>query len=745
MSSIEQARSGQRKNGASKPGLLARWTSLICHNPWKVLIGALVAVVLFGAFAFSMAGEFSDSFNLPGAESQKAYDLLEERFPQQSGSTATLVFETNAEGGFTNPDIQAEVQGILDEALALPHVVGVLSPYDAPNQVSESGTIAYATVYYDELTSDIPIADAEKLVDLADASNSETLRVEVGGEVVVLTEQEFGSTAELVGIGAAIIILLVAFGSVVAMGLPIVTALLGLLLGFMGISIVTRFMDVATFAPAFASMIGIGVGIDYALFIVTRYREGLAEGMSVDQAVVRAVDTAGRAVIFAGSVVVISMLGLSVIGVPFVTALGLAAALVVLSAVLVALVFLPVFLRLVGTRIDKWSVHRTKSPNAEDEVSFGRKLSERIRQHPKRYAASAAGFLILLALPITDIHLGFPDAGSNPPDYHSRQAFDLLNEGFGVGFNSPLILVVEDEGGIPQSSLDALTSAAAAVEGVVQVDEPIVNDAGDTAVITVVPAEDSNSDATKDLVTTFREETIPTALEGTDTVAYVGGPTGSFLDFSEQMTSRTPWVFIVIIGLSMLLLTIVFRSPVIAIKAALMNILSISAAFGVVVMVFQWGWGGQLFGVEESQPIAVFMPMFLFAILFGLSMDYEVFLLSRIREYWVGGRDTSDAVADGLAVTARVITAAAAIMVAVFLSFVFTPDPITKQMGMGLAVAILIDATIVRLILVPATMELLGEWNWWFPRWLDRLVPHINIEGTMPVPGELDPAVGAAD
>ncbi|MGE3798991.1 MAG: MMPL family transporter, partial [Thermomicrobiales bacterium] len=718
------------RSSSKRPGLLARWTAFICDHPKKVLLGALAAVVLLGALSFSLAGEFSDSFNLPGAESQKAYDLLEERFPQQSGSTATLVFETTAADGIRNSDVQAQIESILADVATLPHVVSVLSPFEAENQISDSGSIAYATISYDELTSDIPLKDAQKLIDVVDASSTEILRVEAGGEVVVLTEQEFGNTAELVGIGAAIIILLVAFGSVVAMGLPIITALLGLIIGFMGISIVTRFMDVATFAPAFAAMIGIGVGIDYALFIVTRYREGLADGLDVRQAVIRAFDTSGRAVIFAGSVVVISMLGLSVIGVPFVTALGLAAAMVVLSAVLVAVVFLPIFLRLVGRRIDKWSVHRTKSVNAEDEPAFGRRLSSRIRKTPGRYAGAAAGLLIVMALPIANIDLGFPDAGSNPTDFHSRRAFDLLNEGFGVGFNSPLILVVEEDGGIAQTSLDALTSGVAGVEGVVQVDDPIVNEAGDTAVITVIPAEDANSGATRDLVTTFRETVIPEALDGSSTIAYVGGPTGSFLDFSDHMTSRTPYVFIVIIGLSIILLTIVFRSPVIALKAALMNVLSISAAFGVVVAVFQWGWGASLFGIQETQPIAVFMPMFLFAILFGLSMDYEVFLLSRIREFWVAGRDTSDAVADGLAITARVITAAAAIMVAVFLSFVFTPDPILKQMGLGLAVAILIDATIVRLILVPATMELLGEWNWWFPSWMDRLVPHINIEGT---------------
>ncbi len=746
MATVDNQSNRKPPSSNGKPGLLRRWTDFLVNRPKQVLIGGLIIVVLYMVGAVALSGEFADRFELPGSESQQAYDLLTERFPQQAGSTAQVVFKTEADGGITDPEVQAEIDAFLSTAATLPHVVGVISPYDAPSQISADGNVAYATIYYDALSTDVPIADAQKLVDAMDDAETEILAVAGGGEIVILTEQEFGSTAELVGIIAAAIILLVAFGSVVAMGLPIVTALLGLIIGLLGVGVVANFMNVATFAPIFASMIGIGVGIDYSLFIVTRFREGLQAGMTPKEASGRAVDTAGRAVIFAGAVVVISMLGLSIIGVEFITSLGVSAAFVVAAAVVVALSFLPVFLVLIGKRIDKWSVRKPRTSNDPNSPTFGRRLALRIQGHPGRYALAAVAFLIFLALPILDMDLGFPDAGANPEDFHSRQAYDLMAEGFGVGYSNPLILVVDDPNGIEQSTLDELSQAAGELEGVVQVDPPIVNEAGDTAVITVIPATDSNNEETKDLVNTLRDEVIPATLEGSTTQAYVGGPTASFLDFSDHMESRTPWVFVVIIGLSFLLLTVVFRSPVIAIKAAVMNLFSIAAAFGIVIAIFQWGWAKDLFGITETQPIAVFLPLMMFAILFGLSMDYEVFLLSRIREFWAHGRSTSDAVADGLAVTARVITAAAAIMVSVFLSFVALPDPITKQFGLGLAVAILIDATIVRLVLVPATMELLGEWNWWFPSWLDRITPHVNIEGkTDPAPGEFDPLPGTAD
>ncbi len=740
---------GKRKVPASNGnnGLLRRWIDLVITHPKRVLLVFFVFMAILIAIATSVRGQFADSFSLPGAESQRAYDLLAERFPGASGSPAQIVFQIDEGASFEDPAIQEQIEGYFAEVSGLPHVASIVSPYDAPYQISQNGTIAYATINYDVQFDEISIPEAEELVDATTAASSDQVRMVPGGEVTSITEQEFGNTAELVGIIAAAIILLIAFGSVVAMGLPIATALIGLTVGFMGIFIATRWLDIATFAPQFASMIGIGVGIDYALFIVTRFREGIKDGLTPQEATARSLDTAGRAVIFAGSVVVISMLGLSAVGIKFVAALGLAAAIVVATAVLVAFTVLPALMTLVGTRIDKWSVRRPGSKNKPEGEPYGRKISKRIQAHPWRYAILSAGFLIVLALPVTQMDLGFPDAGANPSSYNTRQAYDLLTEGFGEGFNNPLLLVLDNSnGGVQQETIDAVTSSVAQVPGVVQVAEPFSNEAGDTTVITIIPTGDANSEEVLDLVHELRDTTLPDAVDGSGTTAYVGGGTASFLDFSEKMIERTPWVFVVIIGLSFILLTIVFRSPVIALKAAVMNILSIAAAFGVIVAVFQLGWGHQLFGIEEKQPIAVFLPIFLFAILFGLSMDYEVFLLSRIREFWAHGRQTSDAVADGLTVTARVITAAAAIMICVFLAFVMNPIPVVKQMGFGLAVAILIDATVVRLVLVPSTMEILGERNWWFPSWLDRITPHVNIEGkTEPAPGEFDPLPGAAD
>ena len=727
-----------------KQGLLRRWIDTVTTHPKRLLLVFFILMAAFIGLASSIRGEFADSFSLPGAESQRAYDLLAERFPGASGSTAQIVFQTQGGATFDDPAVKEQVDALLAKIYELPHVVPPQDGAPAPLQVSPlDPSIAYATVNYDVLSNELKIDEATTLVDTVKAANTDQLRVVAGGDVPALAEFEFGNTSEIVGIIAAAIILLIAFGSVVAMGLPIVTALIGLTVGFMGIFITTRWLDIATFAPQFASMIGIGVGVDYALFIVTRFREGIHEGLSPKDATVRALDTAGRSVIFAGTVVVISMLGLSAVGIKFVAALGIAAAIVVGTAVLVAFTVLPALLTLVGTRIDKWSVHRPGSKNKEPGEPFGRKISRRIQASPWLYAIAATTLLVVLAIPAFTMNLGFPTAAANPSDYQTRQAYDLLSEGFGDGFNNPLLIVLDNSNGIDQSTLDAVSADVQKVQGVVQVAPPFTNEAGDTAVINIVPTGDANSSEVEDVVKELRNTTLPAAVADSGTNAYVGGGTASFLDFSNKMVERTPYVFLVIIGLSFILLTIVFRSPVIALKAAIMNILSIGAAFGVIVAVFQKGWGHQLFGIEEKQPIAVFLPIFLFAILFGLSMDYEVFLLSRIREYWTHGRNASEAVADGLTVTARVITAAAAIMICVFLSFVMNPTPVVKQMGLGLAVAVFIDATVVRLVLVPSVMELLGEKSWWFPSWLDRITPHVNIEGkTDPAPGEFDPLPG---
>ncbi|HRA47600.1 MAG TPA: MMPL family transporter, partial [Thermomicrobiales bacterium] len=491
-----------------------------------------------------------------------------------------------------------------------------------------------------------------------------------------------------------------------------------------------RFMDIASFTPTIAAMVGLGVGVDYALFIVTRYRESVHSGMSVNRSVAKSMDTSGRAVMFAGIVVVIAMLGLVAIGLPFITAYAIAASLVISLTIISALTLLPALLALTGKRIDKWGIKRFQVTAADVNDTVGAKLGRRIQKTPWAFAICSAAFLMVLALPVFSVKLGFNDAGANPPSTHTRRAYDLLEKGFGPGFNAPFLIAIEKSGGLDPAMLDTLETQLKATEGVVFVAPPTLNEAGDTAVITIIPAYRLTDSKAADLVDTIRDDILPPLTAGTGANAHVGGITASFIDVVEVMVSRTPYFFLIVVGLSFLLLATVFRSIAIAIKAAVMNLLSIGAAFGVIVAAFQWGWLKPVLGGSDGQPIIAFMPMFLFSILFGLSMDYEVFLLSRIREAWVHGKSTPDAVVEGLGVTARVITAAAAIMIVVFLSFVFIPDPITRQFGVGLATAIFLDATIVRLILVPATMELLGDWNWWFPSWLDRILPRINVEGS---------------
>jgi RND superfamily putative drug exporter len=448
-------------------------------------------------------------------------------------------------------------------------------------------------------------------------------------------------------------------------------------------------------------------------------------------------DTAGRSVLFAGIVVVIAVVGLVAAQLPFMTAYAIAVALVVGFTIAVAITLLPALLGFTGKRIDKWGIKRFQQTASDPGVTVGTRIGRRIQRQPVIFAVAAAGLLLVLASPVLDIDLGFTDAGTLSTDTHARRAYDLLAEGFGPGFNNPFLVAVEGNGPVDQNQLNELVAAIENEPGIDHVNQPFINEAGDVAVIPITPEMAMSDDSAVDLVHHLRDSTIPPVMAGSGSEAYVGGFAATFVDVSEIMIDRTPLFFLIVVGLSFLLLSVVFRSVVIALKAAIMNLLSIAASFGVVVAIFQWGWLNGVIGVEDTQPILVFMPMFLFSILFGLSMDYEVFLLSRIREAWVHGRSTPDAVVEGLGVTARVITAAAAIMVVVFLSFVLSPDPISKQMGIGLATAIFVDATIVRMILVPATMELLGEWNWWFPKWLDRSVPHVNIEGTvLPVGAE---------
>ncbi|MCC6961479.1 MAG: MMPL family transporter [Dehalococcoidia bacterium] len=714
----------RRTSAAPSIPMLERWAHITHRRRGRVMLGWIIVVAALVTAMSLWSGKFSTEFTLPGSESQKALDLLRDRFPAQASATADLVFEAPA--GVTSPDARAQIEKTIADVSAAPKVAGVESPFDSPGYISQDGTIARTVIHFDGELKDVKPADAKKIMDIADANNGKSgVRVETGGDAIVFNEMpEMGS--EMIGMLAAVVILLIAFGSVVAMGLPIVAALFGLISSFAVLTLLANFFGFPDFSSQFAAMIGIGVGIDYSLLVVTRFREGLHTGHTVEESVVIAVTTAGKSVIFAGIVVALAFLGLYVVGLPFVAMLGTAGALVVLIAVIVAVTITPAALSLVGHRIDSLKLPLLHQSEGVDENSMWYRLSRRIQRSPVPFAVISAGILLLMALPVLKMDLGFTDAGNGRESLHSRRAYDLLAKGFGPGFNGPILAVVDLSNG-GKDSLDKAVDVISKSPGIAAVVPPILNEAGDTAILTVFPTTKPQADETTATVKRLRNEVTP-QLEKTGARYYMTGSTAGNADASTQIQSRMPLLFAGVIGLSFLLLTAVFRSVVIAVKAAIMNLLSIGAAYGVVVAIFQFGWGGNLLGVDKG-PVEVFLPMMMFAMLFGLSMDYEVFLISRVREEYLKSGNTATAVANGLTATARVITAAAAIMVTVFLAFVLGPDRIIKEFGIGLATAIFVDATIVRVFLVPSTMELLREANWWMPKWLDRLLPNINVEG----------------
>ncbi len=550
--------------------------------------------------------------------------------------------------------------------------------------------------------------------------------------MIVATEQIDPGTSELYGVGAAIIILLIAFGSVVAMGVPIITALLGLGSTLLATKLFAKVLDFGTLTPAFASMIGLGVGIDYALLIVTRFREELHHGKSLEDSIARAIDTSGRAISFAGIVVIICLLGLWLMGLPFVGALGTGGALAVAVAVIVAMTLLPALLAIIGHRIDRLSVPGLRYNAQNENAGIWRRLSLNVQRHPWRYAVSSTLMLLLLAAPVLDVQIGASDAGNNPESFHSRRSYDLLAEGFGPGFNGPFVLAIEGSSDLSPATLTNLSTAVGGTDGVAFASEAQLNPAGDTAVMTVIPTTSPQDEATTELVHTLRNDVIPNAVEGTGLDVYFGGAVAAQIDIADIISERLPIFIAFVIGLSVLLLAAIFRSVVIPIKAAIMNLLAFGASFGVIVAVFQWGWLGNLIGVAKAGPIESFLPMLFFAILFGLAMDYEMFLVSRIREEYVNRGNTHEAITHGYTITARLIASAAAIMVSVFLAFVFGDDRVIKEFGLGPGAAIFLDGTVIRLFLVPSAMELLGDWNWYMPGWLDRVLPHLNVEGSVP-------------
>jgi RND superfamily putative drug exporter len=721
------------------------------HKWITIGVWVLLAVVVAG-WAQAAGGKTTDVYTIPGAQSQKAQDLLQERFPAQAGGTASVVFQAK-NGTLSDPAAQAAIAQT-EANLApgrSPHVTQVLgptTPVAGPAFVSKDGTIGYVRVQYDESATSLPPETVKQLEAGAAPAGQAGLRVEFGGPVVDYLSRDEGGDADVIGLFFAVIILLIAFGSVVAMSVPIGTALFGLAIALSIISLIAAVTDIGTVAPTLATMIGLGVGIDYSLFIVTRHRQNLAAGMEMNESIGLANGTAGQAVLFAGGTVVIAITGLVLSGVPYVARLGFMSAIAVAVMMVAAVTLVPAVLGLAGRHINSIRVPhlRRKARTAAHHSVTGARPGgwERWATFMSRHRWSAViislAILLTLAAPVLSMRLGQTDDGTLPESLTQRQAYDLITEGFGAGANGPLFLAVALPRAGDMTPVDAIEQAASKVPGV-QVAPAQVSPDGSAALVVVIPPGAPQSEQTENLVNSLRTDVLPPAVQGTGETVLVGGQTAAFVDLGERIQDRLPLFIGAVVGLSFILLMMVFRSILVPLKAAIMNILSIAAAYGVIVAIFQWGWLKGLVGLDETVPIVSFVPMIMFAILFGLSMDYEVFLLSRIREEYYESKDNLRSVIDGLSATARVITSAALIMISVFLSFVGNPDPTVKMFGVGLAVAVFVDATLVRLVLVPATMELLGAANWWLPSWLGRILPRIRIEEGVPTPASA-PAAG---
>jgi putative drug exporter of the RND superfamily len=750
-----------------------------CVRHKKLVIGVWVGLLaVFIGLSGAIGADYRTDFKLPDSETKQVFDLLQQNSPNQAGSNGQVVVKTDK--GFANdPAAQAYLQRIVDFAAKQPGVT-VTTPEQNPGQVSQNGQIAFAQLdFTDRSYTDLQQLGT-KIMDVGEQQQPPAgVQVEYGGDPFAEFELP---ESEILGVIAAVIILIVAFGSVLAMGLPIGVALFGLGIGTSIVALLSHVLAMPDFTVQMVAMIGLGVGIDYALFIVTRYRDSLKLGLSVQDSIVEAMDTSGRAVLFAGTTVIIALMGLTLMGLAFVQAVAIASSVGVLMMVIGSMTLLPALLGWVGTRIDKTTrasllavaiavagaiigvatgagaafiggfvlaivlfalsflppfkkslrqliPHRVERPK---EQRFWYRWSRAIQHRPWPFALGTVVVLLALAVPLLSIRLGFGDNGNYPESTTTRRAYDLLAEGFGPGYNGPLLIVVQGDTATDQAALGAFVDNVAKTDDVAAA-FPAGEPKPDFALVTVFPKSAPQDAATTHLVHELRDNVIPAS--GVD--AKVGGLTAGSVDFAGYLGERMPLLIGVVLLLSFLLLMAVFRSVLVPLKAVIMNLLSVAAAYGILVAIFQWGWGMSLIGVDKAGPIEAWVPMFLFAIVFGLSMDYEVFLLSRIKEEYDRTKDNATAVADGLAATARVITAAALIMFCVFAAFALGDNRQLKLFGLGLAIAVLVDATLVRMVLVPSTMELLGDKNWWIPRWLGKVLPRIHVEGThhtAPVP-----------
>jgi RND superfamily putative drug exporter len=735
---------------------LARWSTT--HRLY-VVIGWIALIVVVGALASSAGTEYSNNFTLPNSDAQRAADLLEHSFPTQAGDRDQLVFKVT-NGSVLDPAVRRHMSATFAQIARLPHVSGVISPYAGPSAgkaISANHQIAFATIVFNEKANLLPTSAPERVVKVAEQARQPGLQIELGGQAIEATEQEGFGLSTAVGLLAAIVVLLLTFGSLLAMAMPIGTALAGLGTGLGVIALFTHVVDTPNFSSELAAMIGLGVGIDYSLFILTRYREaythpGPTQGQ-VRESVVQAMDTAGRAVLFAGTTVVIALLGMMLLGVDFLYGVAIAASIGVLLVMLAALTLLPALISLAGGRLARPSRRARRqarraaaagppaggTTNGTNSAAAGQgwlRWSGFVQRHSRPIAAGATLLMLLIAAPALALRLGSSDASNDPPGTTTHRAYELLAEGFGQGFNGPLQVVVRLPHRGDIAALSQLESALAGTPGVVSVTPPRLNPTGEVATISVYPQYSPQAYATSQLVSHLREDVIPPVAARTGAVAYVGGFTAGAVDFATTLAHKLPLFIGVVVLLSALLLMLVFRSLVIPLQAAFMNLLSIGASLGVIVVVFQWGWLQSLMGVSPG-PIESFIPVMLFAIVFGLSMDYEVFLVSRIHEQWTRTRDNQRAVGEGLALTGRVVTAAAAIMVCVFLSFMLGDNRVIKEFGLSLASAVFLDAVVVRCMLLPAVLNIVGPRTWRMPAWLDRILPRVNIEGTsVRSPGE---------
>ena len=713
----------------------------MAHRRTVVVVWLVLAIGLTAA-ARVVGPSYVTEYSLPGTQTQRATDLLKQEFPAQSGDADLIVFHVS-QGSVDSPAVRNAIAPLLARVSAFPHVAGVVSPYSARGalQVSADRMTAFATVNYNEPANKLPNATGKPLLALIKHVRVPGLEIAAGGQVIENAEGFNIGPATEVGVIAALFILLITFGSLAAVGMPLITAGLGLITGVALIGLATHVTNMAMVAPDLALMIGLGVGIDYALFIITRFREDYGTSGDVDRSIIAAMDTSGRAVVLAGATVVIALLGMFATGVAFMYGLAIAAVIAVLLVLAASLTLLPALLagrlgaRLVRPRSGRSSRFRRRRPPAAaapvgaPKPTAWRRWSRTVQARPWPLALASIAFMVILMLPVLALRLDSSDAGNDPATTSSRHAFDLLGQGFGPGFNGPLLLVAELPGSHSVAALPKLRALALATPGVVAVTEPRVAPSGRLAVMDAYPSSAPQAVATTNLVKHLRKDVLPGFQKQTGVPVLVGGFTAASIDFSHVIASKLPLFFSLVILLSALLLFVIFRSIVIPIQAAIMNLLTIGASLGVTVAVFQNGWFANALGVQKG-PIEAWVPVLMFAVVFGLSMDYEVFLISRVREEWLRSGDASTAVGDGIALTGRVITAAAAIMIVVFLSFTLGDERTLKEFGFGLAVAVFLDAIVVRCVMLPAVLELLGPTTWRLPRWVDGPLPHINIEGT---------------